>query len=377
MKRLLTLTSALAALVSSKAALAEYGLNMTQGITEVSQDIYDLHMMVFWVCVVIGVVVFGAMFYAIIVHRKSKGHKAAHFHESTLVEFIWTGVPIVILVLMAIPASKTLIEIEVLDKADMTIKVTGHQWKWQYDYPEEGIGFISNLSQSSKDAIDDRKKGSDAKREALDADGDTYLLSVDNHLVVPVDTTIRFLITSNDVIHNWWVPAFAVKQDANPGFINDAWAKPTVIGTYRGQCAELCGKEHGFMPIVVDVVSKADYAAWVAEQQGAAAAAAEAATQQWSEDDLMAQGETLYNTNCAGCHMTDGSGGYGPAIKGSSISNGNDADEHLNIVINGKNGMPSFKMLGDSDLAAVITYERRAFGNTGSVVQPSDVTSAR
>ena len=377
MKRLLTLTSALVALVSSKAALAEYGLNMTQGITEVSKDIYDLHMMVFWVCVVIGIVVFGAMFYSIIAHRKSTGHKAAHFHESTMVEFIWTGVPILILIAMAIPASKTLIDIEVLDKADMTIKVTGHQWKWQYDYPVEGISFISNLAQSSKDAINDRAEGSSEKREALDASGDTYLLSVDNHLVVPVDTTIRFLITSNDVIHNWWVPAFAVKQDANPGFINDAWAKPTVIGTYRGQCAELCGKEHGFMPIVVDVVSKADYAAWVAEQQGAAAAAAEAATQQWSEEDLMAQGETLYNTNCAGCHMTDGSGGYGPAIKGSSISNGNDADEHLNIVINGKNGMPSFKMLGDSDLAAVITYERRAFGNTGSVVQPSDVTSAR
>jgi cytochrome c oxidase subunit 2 len=376
MKRLLTLTSALIALLCSKAAMAEYGLNMTQGITEVSKDIYDLHMMVFWVCVVIGIVVFGAMFYSIVAHRKSKGHKAAHFHESTTVEFIWTGVPILILIAMAIPASKTLIDIEVLDKADMTIKVTGHQWKWQYDYPVEGISFISNLSQSSKDVMDDRENGSPAKREALDASGDIYLLSVDNHLVIPVDTTVRFLITSNDVIHNWWVPAFAVKQDANPGFINDAWARPTEIGTYRGQCAELCGTKHGFMPIVVDVVSKADYAAWVAEQQGVAAAAVEAATQTWSEDDLMAQGETLYNTNCAGCHMTDGSGGYGPAIKGSSIANG-DAADHLNIVINGKNGMPSFKMLGDADLAAVITYERRAFGNTGSVVQPADATSAR
>jgi len=376
MKRLLTLTSALVALVSSKAALAEYGLNMTQGVTDVSQDIYDLHMMVFWVCVVIGAVVFGVMIYSIFAHRKSAGHKAAHFHESTLVEFIWTGIPILILIGMAIPASKVLIDIETLDKADMTIKITGHQWKWQYDYPEEGIGFISSLSQSSKDAIDDREKGSVAKREALDAANDDYLLSVDNHLVIPVDTAIRFLITSNDVIHDWWVPALAVKQDANPGFINDSWAKVTEIGTYRGQCAELCGKDHGFMPIVVDVVSKADYATWVAEQQGVAAAAAEAATQQWSEDDLMAQGETLYNTNCAGCHMTDGSGGYGPAIKGSEIAIG-DAAEHLNIVINGKNGMPAFKMLGDADLAAVITYERRAFGNTGSVVQPSDVTSAR
>jgi cytochrome c oxidase subunit 2 len=376
MKGLLRLTSALVALVSSKAALAEYELNMTQGITEVSKDIYDLHMMVFWVCVVIGAVVFGAMIYSIFAHRKSKGHQAAHFHESTLVEFIWTGIPILILVAMAIPASKTLIDIEVLDKADMTIKVTGHQWKWQYDYPEEGIGFISNLSQSSKDAIDDRNNGSVAKREALDAANDDYLLSVDNHLVIPVDTTVRFLITSNDVIHNWWVPALAVKQDANPGFINDSWAKATEIGTYRGQCAELCGKDHGFMPIVVDVVSKADYAAWVAEQQGVAAAAAEAASQTWSEADLMAQGESVYNTNCAGCHQTDGTGGYGPAIKGSEIAIG-DAAEHLNIVINGKNGMPAFKMMGDADLAAVITYERRAFGNDGSVVQPSDVTSAR
>ena len=368
MKRILTLTSTLVALVVYKDEMAKYELNMTKGITEVSKDICDLHMMVFWVCVVIGVVVFGVMFYAIIAHRKSKGHKAVHFHESTTIEFIWTGIPILILIAMAIPASKTLIDIEVLDKADMTIKVTGHQWKWQYDYPEEGISFIANLSQSSKDVIN----GTPAEREAVD----NYLLSVDNHLVIPVDTTVRFLITSNDVIHSWWVPAFAVKQDANPGFINDAWAKPTEIGTYRGQCAELCGKDHGFMPIVVDVVSKADYAAWVAEQQSAAAAAAAAATQTWSEDDLMAQGETLYNTNCAGCHMTDGGGGYGPAIKGSSIANG-DAAGHLNIVINGKNGMPSFKMLGDTDLAAVITYERRAFGNTGSVVQPSDVTSAR
>ena len=377
MKRLLTLTSALIALVSSKAALAEYELNMTQGITEVSKDIYDLHMMVFWVCVVIGIVVFGAMFYSIIVHRKSKGHKSAHFHESTLVEFIWTGIPILILVAMAIPASKVLIDIEVLEKADMTVKVTGHQWKWQYDYPKEGISFISNLSQSSKDAIDDREKGSAAKREALDSANDDYLLSVDNHLVLPVDTTVRFLITSSDVIHNWWVPALAVKQDANPGFINDSWARATEIGTYRGQCAELCGKDHGFMPIVVDIVSKADYAVWVAEQQAMATAAAAAASKEWSEEDLMAQGEEVYNTNCAGCHQTDGTGGYGPAIKGSALALGDDASEHLDIVINGKNGMPAFKMLGYADLAAVITYERRAFGNDGSVVQPSDVTSAR
>jgi cytochrome c oxidase subunit 2 len=246
MKLLLTLAGAITALLSSKSALAEYGLNMTQGITDISKDIYGLHMMVFWVCVAIGVVVFGAMFYSIIAHRKSKGAKASHFHENTAVEFLWTGIPIIILIAMAIPASKTLIDIEVLDKADMTVKVTGMQWKWQYDYPDEEISFVSNLAQSSRDVI----YSTPEEREAVNND-DTYLLSVDKHLVLPVDTTIRFLITSSDVIHNWWVPAFAVKQDANPGFINDAWARPTEIGTYRGQCAELCGKDHGFIQLLL------------------------------------------------------------------------------------------------------------------------------
>jgi len=366
MKQLLTLTGAVAALMSSKAAMAEYGLNMPKGVSTISGDIYSLHMMVFWVCVVIGVVVFGAMLYSIINHRKSKGVKAAHFHESTTVEFIWTGIPILILVAMAIPASKVLIDIEILEKADMTVKVTGHQWKWQYDYPEEGIGFMSNLAQSSRDAI------------TKDDKPEHYLLEVDKRLVLPVDTKVRFLVTSNDVIHNWWVPDFAVKQDANPGFINDAWVEVTEEGTYRGQCAELCGKDHGFMPIVVDVVSKDAYASWVAEQKAEKATAAVSATKTWSEDELLAKGETIYNANCAGCHQKDGSGipGVFPAMKGSEISNG-PAVDHLNIVINGKGGMPAFKMLGDADLASVITYERRAFGNKGTVVQPSDVTSAR
>jgi cytochrome c oxidase subunit 2 len=225
---------------------------------------------------------------------------------------------------------------------------------------------MSNLAQSSREAI------------TLDDKPENYLLEVDKHLVLPVDTKVRFLITSNDVIHNWWVPAFAVKQDANPGFINDAWAEITEEGTYRGQCAELCGKDHGFMPIVVDVVSKDAFATWVTEQQADKAAAAASATKTWSEDELFANGETIYNANCSGCHQKDGSGipGAFPAMKGSDIINGPAAD-HLNIVINGRGGMPSFKMLGDADLASVITYERRAFGNNGSVVQPSDVTSAR
>jgi len=366
MKQLLTLTGAITALISSRAAIAEYGLNMTKGVSTISGDIYGLHMMVFWVCFVIGVVVFGAMFYSIINHRKAKGVKAAHFHESTTVEFIWTGIPILILIAMAIPASKVLIDVEVLDKADMTVKVTGHQWKWQYDYPEEGIGFMSNLAQSSREAI------------TQDDKPENYLLEVDKRLVLPVDTKVRFLITSNDVIHGWWVPAFAVKQDANPGFINDAWAEITEEGTYRGQCAELCGKDHGYMPIVVDVISKDAFAIWVAEQQADKAAAAASATKTWSEDELFAKGEAIYNANCSGCHQKDGSGipGVFPAMKGSTITNG-PASDHLNIVINGKGGMPAFKMLGDADLASVITYERRAFGNNGTVVQPSDVTSAR
>lgn len=369
MKRLTTLLSALVAMMSTN-VFAEYGLNMTEGVTSISHDIYDLHMMVFWVCVVIAVVVFGAMFYSVFAHRKSKGAVAAQFHESTKAELLWTIVPVIILVGMAIPASKVLIDLEDTTKAEMSVKITGHQWKWQYDYPKEGISFISNLAQSHKDVV----TGTDAEREAVG----NYLLEVDKHLVLPVDTSIRFLITSNDVIHNWWVPAFGVKQDANPGFINDAWAKIDEIGTYRGQCAELCGKDHGFMPIVVDVVSKADYAKWVAEQQAAAEAAAASATKTWSKDELMAQGEGVYNTNCAGCHKKDGSGmpPVFPAMKGSPIANGAAAD-HMDIVLNGKGAMPLFKMLGDSDLAAVITYERNAFGNTGSVVQPSDVKSAR
>jgi cytochrome c oxidase subunit 2 len=310
------------------------------------------------------------MFYSVFAHRKSKGAVAAQFHESTKAELVWTIVPVIILVGMAIPASKVLIDLEDTTKAEMSVKITGHQWKWQYDYPEEGISFISNLAQSHKDVV----TGTDADREAVG----NYLLEVDKHLVLPVDTSIRFLITSNDVIHNWWVPAFGVKQDANPGFINDAWAKVDEIGTYRGQCAELCGKDHGFMPIVVDVVSKADYAKWVSEQQAAAAAAVASATKTWSKDELMVQGESVYNTNCAGCHKKDGSGmpPIFPAMKGSPIANGAAAD-HMNIVLNGKGAMPLFKMLGDADLAAVITYERNAFGNTGSVVQPSDVKSAR
>ncbi|MBE8190462.1 MAG: cytochrome c oxidase subunit II, partial [Candidatus Thioglobus sp.] len=299
-----------------------------------------------------------------------KGYAAANFHESTKAEFLWTAIPVLILVAMAIPASTVLIDLEDTSKADMTVKITGHQWKWQYDYPQEGISFISNLAQSSKDAV----RGTPAQRAELD----NYLLEVDKRLVLPVDTSIRFLITANDVIHNWWVPAFGVKQDANPGFINDAWAKIDEIGTYRGQCAELCGKDHGFMPIVVDVVSKADYKKWVAGQKSAQAAVALSANKVWSKADLMAKGKQVYTTNCAACHQANGLGlpPVFPAIKGSAMANGA-ADEHIKIVLHGKAAMPAFKILDDVDVAAVITFERNGFGNSGSVVQPADVKSGR
>ena len=373
MKMMKSLLGAIVALASTF-ALSEYTLNMTEGVTSVSQNIYGLHMTIFWIVTAIGIVVFGAMAYSIYHHRQSRGAKAAHFHESTTVELLWTAIPVVILIVMAIPATRVLIDLENTDNAEMTLKITGHQWKWQYDYiendnfgvPKEGITIMSNLAQSSRDAV------------KASAKPEHYLLDVDNRIVLPVDTRIRFLMTSNDVIHNWWVPAFGVKQDGNPGFINDAWAKVEQEGTYRGQCAELCGKDHGFMPIVVDVVSKEKYKAWVSEQKAAAAAAAASASKTWSKDELMAKGEQVYNANCAGCHQKNGQGmpPVFPSIVGSSIANG-PASDHINLVLHGKGSMPAFKMLGDADIASVLSFQRQSWGNTGTLIQPSDVKSAR
>ncbi len=354
-------------------AFAEYGLNLTEGVTPVSKNIYGLHMLIFWVCVGIGVIVFGVMIYSIIFHRKSRGAKASNFHESTTIELVWTLVPLAILIAIAFPATKVLIDLENTDKADMTVKITGYQWKWQYEYLDNGVSFFSNLSKESND-----------KRQ-LGAGGDfpeNYLLNVDRRLVLPVDTRIRFLMTSNDVIHSWWVRDLGVKQDANPGFINDAWATIEKPGVYRGQCAELCGKDHGFMPIVVEAKSKEDYAAWVKEQQALQKAAAAAGEREWSKDELMVQGQKVYSTSCAGCHGVTGQGipGTFPAMAGSAVTTG-DIKAHIDIVMNGKAGtaMQAFGgQLNDSDLAAVITYERNAFGNnTGDLVQPSTIKSAR
>lgn len=352
---------------------AEFGFNLPEGVTSVSRNIYSLHMTIFWVCVGIAIIVFGAMIWSMIFHRKSKGAVASNFHESTTVELVWTLVPLGILIAIAFPATRVLIDLENTDKADMTVKITGYQWKWQYEYMDEGISFFSNLAQSSKDAIADEKT-----RNKLDH----YLQDVDKRLVLPVGKRIRFLMTSNDVIHSWWVRDLGVKQDANPGFINDAWAKIDKPGVYRGQCAELCGKDHGFMPIVVEALPEADYKTWIGKQKAAQKAAEAASGKQWSKEDLMAQGQKIYSSTCASCHGVTGQGipGVFPAMAGSKLVTG-DIKAHIDIVLNGKSGtaMQAFgKQLSDADLAAVITYERNAFGNnTGDIVQPSTIKAAR
>ncbi|RVU83888.1 cytochrome c oxidase subunit II [Leucothrix sargassi] len=356
-------------------AFAEYGLNLPKGVTPISRDIYGLHMTIFWVCVGIAVIVFGIMIYSMIYHRKSRGAVAANFHESTTVELIWTAVPLAILIAIAVPATKVLIDLENTEKADMTVKITGYQWKWQYEYIDNGVSFFSNLSKKSREGI---------KNAAIRNTDEYYLQDVDNRLVLPVNTRIRFLMTSNDVIHSWWVRELGVKQDANPGFINDSWAYIEEEGVYRGKCTELCGKDHGFMPVVVEVVSKENYAKWVQEQQALMAAAAASGNREWSMDELMTRGKEVYNTNCAACHGVTGAGipGAFPAMAGSEMTTQPEKlAAHIDIIINGKSGtaMQAFgKQLSDSDIAAVVTYERNAFGNnTGDITQPAQIKSAR
>ncbi len=368
----LAILSGLGSMLLSTAATADYTLNMTESVTPIGKQLYSLHMLVFWICVVIGVVVFGAMAWSIIHHRKSKGGEAANFHESTTVEVVWTVVPLLILIAIAIPATGTLIELEdAKTDADMTVQVTGIQWKWQYTYLDEDISFVSNLAQSSRDVMKDP------------TGNENYLLEVDEPLVLPVKKKIRFLMHANDVIHSWWVPELAVKQDTIPGFINDTWAYIEEEGTYRGQCAELCGKDHGFMPIVVEAVSEEKYREWVAMKKEAAAAAASAAAQEWSLDDLVARGEGVYQANCSACHGPTGAGipGAFPAITGSAIVLDTDPAAHIDIVVNGKAGtaMASFKgQLNDIDIAAALTFQRNALGNSvGDTIQPSTIAAAR
>jgi len=361
-----------ALLLGPAVAFADFELNLAPGVTDISQMQYDLHMLVLWICTIAGIGVFGVMIYSIIYHRKSKGAKAAQFHESTTVEVIWTVIPFVILVAIAVPATKGLLDLEDSSNPDINIKVTGIQWKWEYDYiDEKGVRFISQLDSASEDA---RKLDSGVDVTTVD----NYLLDVDKPMVVPVNKRVRLLITAKDVIHAWWVPAVGVKRDAIPGFVNESWFKATEPGVYRGQCAELCGKDHGFMPIVLKVVSEADYASWIKEQQASAGASAAEDTKTFSKDELMAKGKAVYDKTCAACHGATGAGipPVFPAITGSKIATGDKAG-HIDIVANGKKGtaMTAYKsQLSKAEIAAVITYERNAFGNnTGDLVQPSEI----
>ncbi len=352
--------------------------NFPPAATQIAADVNDLHITMMWIIAAIFVIVFGVMFYSIFKHRKSVGHKAAHFHEHTGVEVAWTVVPFIILIVMAIPATTTFLKMKDTSQPDITVKVTGYQWRWGYDYIKgdgEGIAFLSSIS-TPRDQIDGKAPP-----------GENYLLEVDNPLVVPVKKKIRLVITANDVIHSWWVPAFAVKQDAIPGFVRDSWFRADKEGTFRGQCVELCGKDHGFMPVVVKVVSEGEYKSWVGEQMKLISAAAEDPNKQWTVADLAARGEKVYTGNggCVACHQANGAGipGNFPPLSGSRVVTG-PKEAQIGVLLNGivKDGKPtamaSFKHLSDTDLAAVITYTRNSWANkVGDVVQPADVKAAR
>lgn len=368
--------SLLALLCVDSAIAAEMPLNMTRGVTEISQKVYDLHMTIFYICCAIGLVVFGAMFWSILHHRKAKGVQPAQFHESTKVELLWTAIPVVILILMAVPATRTLIAMEDTSKSDVTILVTGSQWKWHYKYLEYPVEYYSLLATPAKQIQNKLRKN------------ENYLLEVDRPLVIPTGKKVRFLMTSDDVIHSWWVPAFAVKKDANPGFINEAWTQVEQPGTYRGQCAELCGKDHGFMPIVVVAKSAEDFNSWI-QAEGDRLAKLKAAEQellsmQMTMPDAMALGEKVYQGYCAACHQPTGTGlpGVFPALKGSKIATeATQKSTHIDIVLHGKTGtaMQAFgKQLSLQEIAAVITYERNAWdNNTGDLVQAADIQAAK
>lgn len=358
----------------AEAAPSNWGLNLPKGVSEVSNVAYDLHMKVFIICCIIAVVVFGAMIYSIIYHRKSKGAVAAQFHHSTSLEIIWTAIPVLILFYMAYIATAPLIAIEDTSKADITIKATGYQWNWGYEYldvkvaedSDKNLTFKSYLATSSNEARQ-RKSGIDPESV------EHYLLDVDNAMVVPVGKKIQMLLTGADVIHAWWVPELSGKKDAIPGFVNQLWFRANEPGIYRGQCAELCGKDHGFMPIVVKAVSDAEYAAWIEEMKSSSSFE----YKDYSKDELMADGEVAYNKVCASCHQMNGAGipGAFPGLLKDSMAVG-DVNEHIDIVLLGKAGtaMASFANLNDYEIASIITYERNAWGNdTGDLVQPATI----
>lgn len=341
------------------------GWNMPVGVTALSRDIYSLHMIIFWICVIIGVIVFGAMFYSLFRYRHSRGAKAATFHEHTSVEVIWTTIPLLILVGMAVPATATLNNMYDTSEADLDIMVTGQQWRWRYEYLGEDVAFTSNLG---------------TPREQIRGTGDKgehYLLEVDEPLVLPVGQKVRLLLTSDDVIHSWWVPELAVKQDTIPGFVNENWVRIEEPGIYRGQCAELCGRDHAFMPVVVEAVEQERFDEWLAERQEAAAQEASGVDREWGMDELMERGEQAYAAVCASCHQEDGEGaGNFPALAGNDAML-DDVDWHIDRVVNGVSGtaMASFRnTLSPVEIAAVVTYERNAWGNeSGDSVQPSEI----
>ena len=360
----------------------QHQLNMQTPVTAVGADIYSLHNWMMIVCLVIFLGVFGVMFYSVFKHRKSLGHKAATFHESTSVEIAWTIVPFLIVIGMALPATKTVVALKDTSNADLTIKATGMQWKWGYDYLKgegEGISFLSNLATP-------RTQIGEPGIPATEARGENYLLEVDNEMVVPVGKKIRMVFTANDVIHAWTVPAFAIKQDAIPGFVRDGWFKAEQIGVYRGNCVELCGKDHAFMPIVVRVVSDADYTAWVAGKKKEMAALADDPTKVWTIDELKTRGEAVYTANCVACHQVNGKGipAAFAALDGSPNVLGSKAHQ-IDILLHGqKSGkfptaMPAWPQLSDTEIAAVITYTRNSWSNKAAenIVQPAEVLAAR
>ena len=358
-------------------AMADWALNMREGATPISQEIYNMHMVTLWVVTIIGILVFGVMFWSIFHHRKSKGAKAAKFSHSTTVEIIWTIIPTVIIISLAIPATKLLIKMDDTSEAAITIKATGSQWKWKYDYLDgvgEGLTFYSNLDKDSKE-VSQRDSGLDPM------ESENYLLDVDEPIVLPVNTKIRILTTAQDVIHSWWVPDLGWKRDAIPGFINDNWAVIEKPGTYRGQCAELCGAGHGYMPIVVKAVSMDEYTEWVEDKKLAIAVAKNTSDIVLNMEELMTKGEAGYKAQCLVCHQANGEGikGAFPALVKSPISTGKERRlEHIHQIIYGKNLMPALGHLSDVDIAAITTYERNAWGNnTGDIVQAKEVAEAR
>lgn len=381
--------AALSAMALAPAAMATQ-LDMTPGVTEISQQVFELHRFMLWICIVIGVGVFGVMFYSILHHRKSKGAKPADFHESTVVEIIWTVIPFVILIVMAVPATKVLIAMNDSGEADLTVRITGSQWKWHYEYltygdtQDVGLGFLSVLS-TPREQYERQGKGFTNTPDF--AAHPNYLVEVDKPLVIPTGKKVRFLVTSDDVIHAWWVPDFALKRDAIPGFINEIWTNVPAgkEGIYRGRCAELCGKDHAFMPIVVEAKSQADFDAWLKDakvraEEEAKAAASSADYKFADVAEANKLGDEVYHARCAACHQANGEGlpPMFPALKGSKIAAAKDQRAaHIDILNNGKNMMPAWKgVLTPKEMAAVITFTRNAWGNsTGDLVQPSDVVA--